>query len=86
MAEGMCRVPGSLREWPQEGVPQSLLARDVRGGGQVACVVARTGGRRGVGCAFDGRADNGMDVQRPWKASAVGSGGGREKGDEGEGN
>lgn len=25
-----------------------------------------------------------IDVQRPWKASAVGSGGGREKGDKGE--
>lgn len=66
------------------GRPQSLLARDVRGGGRVACVVARTGGRQGVECAFDGRADDEMDVQRPSMASAVGSGGGGEKGDDEE--
>ena len=77
--EGMYGVLGSVREWPQEGVPRSLLARDVRGGGRVAHVIVRTGGWRGVGCALDERADDGMDVQRP----SMGSGGGREKGDKG---
>lgn len=43
LAEGMYGVLGSLREWPQEGVPQALLARDVRGGGRVAHVQADSG-------------------------------------------
>ena len=84
MAKGVNRGPGSRRERPQACRLRSLLARDVRGGGRVVCVVARTGGWRGVGYVLDGRSDDDIDVQRPWKASAVGSGGGREKGHEGE--
>lgn len=54
MAERVRRVPGSLHEQHQAGVLRSLLPRDEGMGSRVACIVARTGGRQGVGLCLKG--------------------------------
>lgn len=52
--EGVRRVPDSLREQHQAGVLRSMLPRGGGMGSRVACLVARTGGRQGVGLCLKG--------------------------------